>query len=376
MSVWTIELCDGFVKVGEVESFSQFNAVIHDLEIGGFRLEAAEVGLSGADLALVDSIVVRRDTTIMFAGLVRPAGTGAGGTTVTASNEGRRVVLDGVDLWGVLAARVAFPDPTTLPPWGLSHDVRTGVASTVAADYITANVGAGALTARQVPGLTVNDSGVGTTGTWSARLQPLDQLVARVCADGGITCYPTLMNTGTIVVRLSGTADLSGSLILSDQGDLTDTVWLRRPNSGDWVLAAGQGVLTARAFATPTLVTSTGLDRVEVLYDNTNITTGTELQQAANTQQTERSPSTTVSTRLAVGASQRFEFLTDYNVGDLVAVELKNVRYTVPVRSVAIELSPGVAVVSPTLGVATPDRLTGLTDDVDGLAQRLDRQIA
>lgn len=374
MTTWTIELCDGFVKLGEVESFTQFNAVIHNLAIGQFRLEASEGGLSSADPALVDTIVVRRDTTTVFAGLVRPAGDGAGGATVTTTNEGRKVVLEGVDLWGVLASRLAFPNPATVHPWSTSHDVRTGVASTVATAYINNNVGSLAIADRQVPGLTVTDSTVGLTGTWSARLQPLDQLVARVCADGGITCRPILTNSGTITIQLQSATDLSATLILSDQGDLVDTVRLQRPSSGNWVVAAGQGLLTARVFQSTTTIA--GLERIEVLYDNNNITTVDELARAALTEQEKRAAATTVSTRLAVGASQRFEFLTDYNVGDIVAVELDNVRYPVPVRSVAIELSPGTAVVSPTFGVATPDRLTGLLTDVDGLGQRLDRQIA
>lgn len=375
MSVWSIDLCSGFAKVAEVEAFSQFNAVVHDLALGQFRLEAAEVGLAGVDLSVVDSLSVRRDADLMFAGLVRSAGTGTGGITVTTTNEGRRVVIEGVDLWGVLASRIAFPDPATDHPWSASHDVRSGNASTVAAQYIEANAGSTALAARQIPGLTVADSGSGLVGLWSGRLQPLDQFVARICADGQITCRPSLTESGDIVIALLSPSDVSASLILSDQGDLTDTVWLRRPTSGNWVLAAGQGELTARAFrSSPT--SATGLDRVEAVFENTNITTVGELELSALTQQAERATATTVSTRVADGSLQRFEYLTDYNVGDIVAVELDNVRYPVPVRSVSIELSPGVAVVSPTLGSPNLDRLSGLLKDVDGLAARLNRSVA
>jgi spermidine/putrescine transport system substrate-binding protein len=48
------------------------------------------------------------------------------------------------------------------------------LASTVAAGFIEANVGAAALTDRQSAGVSVFDAQVGFSGTWSGLLQPLD----------------------------------------------------------------------------------------------------------------------------------------------------------------------------------------------------------
>lgn len=85
------------------------------------------------------------------------------------------VQLGGVDDMVWLAARRGHPDPTDAytPPsetYASAYDIRTGTRSTIARQYVDLNLGPGALTDRQVPGLTIGtDPVIGGTGKATTR---------------------------------------------------------------------------------------------------------------------------------------------------------------------------------------------------------------
>src|SRR5690606_30467643 len=112
--------------------------------------------------------------------------------------------------------------------WAVPHDVRSGQASTVLAGYLADNVGVSALSARRVTGFSVVDTTVGDSSDWSARLQPLDELTRRLCADAvtasdrvgpGMVCRLSADKDGQIVARLELARDVSERYLLSDKGD-------------------------------------------------------------------------------------------------------------------------------------------------------------
>lgn len=372
----SVDLCAAWAKIGEAPA-ATFSGILRDLAVGEWRLEGsvAALELAGAyTVADVDTIRVLDDSTVLFAGQVAPMSSGVGGLDRTVTAAGEQFALTGPDLWGLLAARVAYPSPATAPPWADAHDDRSGTASTVAAGYISDNLGVSALADRVVPGVSVVDGAVGSVGTWSARLQPLDQLVTRVCTDGGIICLPEIDLVGNVTFRLASRTDRSATLVLSDQGDLVGIEKVNTPAAATYVVAGGQGELTDRTFRDAG--TAVGLARREVFYDVSSLASSTEVQQAATSKAASSAASLTVVAQLADYAAARFAYPTNYRIGDLVAVELDGVRYPVPVSSVNIVVSPERTVVRPVLGSAVTNLVVGLIRDVADLQSRFDTQIA
>lgn len=373
---FSIDLCVGWLRVAECVD-GIFDGVIRNLAAGEFRLTGAINSLNFAgsyQLSDVDTIRVVRGITIVFAGYVNPVASGVGGLEIVKDAAGDMFTLTGSDAWSVLASRVAYPTPGTGPPWADSWDIRAGLASTVAASYILVNAGGVATADRQIPGLTVIDASVGASGSWSARLQPLDQLVARVCRDGGIVCRLDAGFTGALQATLRSPVDRSATCILSDQGDLTKIQIVDVPQSATFVIGGGQGQLTARTFATAG--TATGVARREKFTDQNSLSTLTEVQQAANTTLALAASTLTVRAEVADVAAMRYRYMIDYDVGDTIAVEVDQVRYPVPVESVTVHVGPDRAVIRPVLGDASPDLVTGLLRDIAGLQSHFDTQIA
>ena len=378
MSTFTIDLCtSSWAKIAEVTS-GVFDGVVRDLAVGEWRLSGMVDGVdfqAGYTIADVDAVRVVRDAQIVFAGTVNPiAAGGVGGLELVDSAEGVRYTLTGPDLWSVLASRVAYPTPSTGPPWADSHDVRTGLASTCVAGYITANAGVSASVDRAIPGLTVVDMLAGATGTWSARLQTLDVQVARVCRDGGITCRLSAGFDGSLTATLLPPVDRSGSVVFSDQGDLVGIQRVTTPEAATFVIAGGQGNLTARTFATAG--TATGAARRERFSDQSALSTSTEVGQSAASTLAAAAEVLTVRASITDTAAAGAQYLQAYNVGDTIAIEIDNVRWPVVVQAVTVHVSPERAVIRPVLGPGVRNLVSGLLRDVAGLQARLDSTIA
>jgi hypothetical protein len=116
---YSLDLCTGFVKVGEAESY-QFDAVVRHLAKGQWSLTAPLSGVSCPDVDAVDSVIMWDETQparIVFAGIVRrvPGVDGSRVRVLTESDDS--IEWTGVDLYGVLAQRQAWPTPGTVPPW-------------------------------------------------------------------------------------------------------------------------------------------------------------------------------------------------------------------------------------------------------------------
>lgn len=371
-----VDLCVNWERVGECDG-GTFDAVIRHLRSGEWTLtgHAADVELAGGvTLDQVDTIRVVQDTDVIFAGTVGPVSSGVGGYSTSDDGNGEVFTLAGPDLWGLLATRIAYPTPATDPPWTDDHDVRSGVASTVAAGYVRDNMGSTALVARQIAGLSIIDGLVGAVGTWSARLQPLDQLIARVCTDGGITCRPTLTFGGVVTVTFANPRNRATTVILSDQGDLSQIQQSRQPATATYVIAGGQGELAARTFAVAG--TASGADRVETFYDVSALAGAAEVQQAATSKLGQSAETLAVQAQLVDYATKKVTFLVDYDIGDTIAVEIDAVRYPVLVDSVTIHRDAERSLVRPVLGGSTFNALSGLISDVAGLTARFDTNIA
>lgn len=373
---YTVDLCDGFTKIGEAAAF-ELSAIVRLLQVGEWQLSAPLAGLDIDDVGAVDSIIIYDDSSIariVFAGLVRRVGGVDGGITRQITPEGTFIEFRGVDIYGLLATRQVWPSPTTEPAWPAAYDTRTGVGSTCAAGYITDNLGTGALASRQIPGVTVIDPGVGNSSTWTGRLQPLNEFVGRICRESGIVCLATMTAPGAYRFLFRTPRDLSASLLFTDQGDLEELSRLVTPATASYVVAAGQGELAARMFRTADNAAS-GLNRVEVIFENTNIVTAASLELAAATELLLQGEDVSVDGTIAVGATQRIRYLDDYDLGDWLGVEVDSIRYRSQVEGVTISLSAQRELVRPVLGRASTNEALNVIRHVSNLESRLDNQI-
>lgn len=372
---YSVDLCTGFERVGVAEAFTLAASVGH-LRPGYWVLSGRPSGLSAPDLDAVDSIIVYEDNEIRYAGIVRTVPDVDGRYERSIDASGTEITWTGTDLFGLLGTRQCWPDPTSEPPWvSVSHDSRTGPASTVAAGFIEANIGVSAIAARTIDALTCIDPVIGTTGTWTKRLESLSTTVASVCREGQISVVASMPSPGEILFTFRSVSDLRNQFVFSDQGDLQSAKRVISEATGTIVIAAGEGQGTARAFAVADSG-ATGIDRVETVYENTNITDTSTLGLAAAAELARHDDVVTVDAVIAEAALQIIRYGVDYQVGDILGVEIGGVRHGSPVTSVLFELTPSRSRVRPILGHASTSDLSALLSSLTQVEQHLDRSIS
>jgi len=376
---YQLDACNNFGRIGVADTF-QFSGVNRRNTVGEWQAVIPEGGIvfdGGSDITDVDSVIVwdvaASPARIVFAGSLTPTGSVTSGTITRTGDTGTRWTLNGVDLFGVLSTRLAYPTPSTEPPWADSYDERTGAASTVVAGYIEDNIGASALADRTVTGITVVDPAIGETLTWTARLQPLSTLVTSICNATGIICRPTMTTPGAIVYRLTTGTDRTAATVISDH-DVSGTVTVETASArATYVIAGGSGVLDARVFATASTVAS-GIDRVESFYDVSTLTGAATVGLAAAGSLAESAAETAADFTLLL--PDRWRYGDDYDIGDIITVEIADVRYPVLVDGVAFTIDPFRSSVRPLLGRTTSNEAAQIMRTLWGTLSRFSQNIS
>lgn len=376
---YQLDVCSNFARIGVADTFT-YAGVTKRNAVGEWQATIPDGGIifdGAATIDDVDSVIVwdlsTRPATIVAAGTITPAGTVNTGITTTTGVDGIRWTFNGVDLYGILATRIAYPTPGSEPPWADDYDERTGPASTVAAEYITANLGTGALTDRQIPNVTVVDGVVGAVTTWTARLQPLSTLVTSICNAAEIVCRTTMPTPGAIRYTFTTGADRSSQTIISEH-DVTGNVTVDTASArATFVIAGGSGALTARTFATATTAAA-GIDRVESFYDVSTLTGTSAVSLAAAGSLAESAAETAVDFQTLL--PDRCRYRTDYDIGDLISVEVGGVRYPVLVDGVAFTINPARASIRPLLGRTVNNEAAQIMRTLWGTVARFNQNIA
>lgn len=380
---YTVDLCRGWQKIGQAQA-PEFGGDRRHLEAGQWKATAADAAVSWSEIDAVnefgqperrlatgtdvDTVRLVSDGQVVYSGEVAAGeSSGFGGAESTTSSEGVRWSWSGVDEWHALAGRIAYPDPTMEAPWAVSHDVRNAQASTALAAFLYNNMGAGALSDRQVP-VSIVDGFAGPSMQWSARLQPLSDLASRICRDAGLACRLERDFDGDLTVTIDQPRDLSARVVFaeSDMSMLT-CKWV--PESANHTLAGGQGAGSSRTFRTAS-TGATGSARREQFSDQASLSSTAELQQSATATNALSAGTWSITAVPTDDASSRWGIGADIRVGDFVSIQVARRRHRVPVVAIGWSVSAERVQVRPVLGEATSDALKGIVRDVAGLASR------
>ena len=377
VTVYQLDVCTGFTRIGECKVFDLMGRTERN-QTGEWQVTIPDGGVEFGDsytIADVDSIILWdigvSPSRIAFAGAVIPGDSGNGIST-NHSPAGTVHTLSGVGLFGILSTRLAYPDPSTGPPWGDVYDTRTGRASTVAGEYISHNLGSNALTERQIPDVTIVDPVVGTSVTWTARLQPLSTLVTTICNSAEIICKPRMPVAGEIVYSFTAGRDRTDRVVISDQDITSDITVTAATARASFVLAGGSGEGTSRTFETADSG-ETGLSRAEWFYDVSTIDDTTAVALAATGGLADSAAETAVDFGELLPSIWRLG--TDFEIGDIVNVEVDSVRYPVVVDGIAFQVSPSGSNVRPILGRTTNNEVRRIMRKLWGTDDRFNSNI-
>lgn len=287
-----------------------------------------------------------------------------------AGDGSRTLTIGGTDDLQVIADRIAHQDaPHALSlqfddTYVLAQDDQSGhPAETAMKHYVDVNAGPGAVTARQVAGLTVEgDLGRGIAQAWpAARMQSLLDLLVAIA---------TGANLGFRVVRVDSThrqfqvyvpADKTGKIKFSiDLGNTQSYQYSATRPTGNLEYVGGAGVAAARAFRIKQDARSQAdWGVIEKFLDQGSADTVQKLDQAGVADLAASADKFFVSATavdtggatwapLAKSAAQ-----PTYDLGDIVTAVVENITVEEVIREIAITVDQNGTTVLPTVGSPT-----------------------
>lgn len=340
-------------REGQIDHFTTIDAVPRFNDIGTWQLvlpwtsrHALALTTPGYGIELV-----RNDVDVVMSGpMTKPRREKSlNSNTLTVSGRDDNV-------W--LARRLAHPQPATAaPPYGTNeHNVSTGVASTVLRHYVNVNAGAGALSVRQVTGLSLDvDPLAGSTITGRGRWQVLLKLLQDLAQAGGGLGFRVRKSGGALLFTVYQPADKTSTIRFDEaQGTLAGFVYDREAPEVDYVVAGGGGEGTARTIAegqSSDAIAQWG--RIEAFTDRRDTTDAGELAQEITQALDEGAERVGMSITPIDLDNQKY--LADYDLGDQVTAVIDGTPVAEVIREVRLKLDPdGPQQVLPSIG--TPGR--------------------
>jgi hypothetical protein len=343
----TIEIRDANLDlVGQVDDFTKLEAVLRFNLADSWILDLP--ARYASDIGPGAGIVVRRGTDVLFSGPVTKP-------ERNWDKDTDSLTVAGVSDDGHVEDRLAFP---SAPPYtGSAYDVRTGAAETVMRAYVNANAGPGAASARQVAGLVLAaDGGLGSTVTGRARFDVLGDLLRSLAVSGGDLGFRIVQNGAALTFEVYEPEDRSATVKFSPAlGNLHAFTYAPSAPEGNYVIVGGGGEGTARVFSEggdSASITRWGR-RIETFRDRRDTTNAGELAQSRDEELASKAGK--MSLTIEPVDTSGIQFLRDYRLGDLVAVEVDGSTIVDVVREVKLTISPAGETVAPTVG--TPEAI-------------------
>ena len=228
----------------EVDAFASLELTLRYNAPGRWMLTLPWADAAAAYLTVgAGGLVVVRDGTVLLSGPVEWA-------ERTWNANGDVLVAAGPDDTGLLASRVALPDPAGPPYTAHEYDVLTGAAETIMRQYVAYNAGASARPERKIAGLTLDvDHAAGASITGRARFVNLLTLLQQLGLAGGVG-FRVVQDGTDLEFQVYESRDLTASVIFSSaMGNLAQFEYGTTAPEANYVICAGGGEGTARTFA-------------------------------------------------------------------------------------------------------------------------------
>ncbi len=324
MANYQIWLCDDtyaravlLSNSGEVRTWTRlaYRQCINDL--AGLSLDLVANSPKIKDIALMQRILVYRDGTLVFSGLLQEEEW----NIATSAPAGDTYALSALDLASYADWRLVVPAS------GQSHDTRTDYADDVAKDYVYYHAGAGAASARQFSDLAVAaDEHAVASLTEEARYDNLLTLLKNLARKGGFDWRFVPTDTGctfTTAARPWGTDRSQGNgavdeVIFSlDRRNVRSVRYVKSVLAHhNYVYVGGQGEAADRNIVErSTSADITAYKRREIFHDATRLTLTASLQAEGDAKLKEWQPEEYLEIRPAASA-----WPTTYGLGDIVTV--------------------------------------------------------
>lgn len=250
----------------------------------------------------------------------------------TISDPKGMVTIAGLDDNRLAFDARAFPLPSSadVAAQTVSHDVRTGLGSTLMRAYVNANIGPGSPSGRRGTSLRAAiilgaDPAVGISTTQRARFDNLGDLLNKISAESGGVGWRMVQVGNKIEFQTYMPTDRTRTIRLDvANGTLQETNVEFAPPELTRSIVAGQGELEDRQFVQVTTAASTQAENdwgliIEDFKDQRQTDVTTELQAAGLGDLNERG-FTKVAVKAVPSNDQTMIFLTDFFLGDKVAV--------------------------------------------------------
>lgn len=284
-------------------------------------------------------------------------------TTNIRNNEGGIIErkLGGISDLHVLEDRLTLPAPT-LPVSGqnVAYYKDKGAAETIIKKLVSANAGITALSGRRTPGLVIAPSeGRGGAATINTRLKNLLEEVAAIAETAGLVldCFQQA-NSTDIIFDVHPIKNRARKVRLTSRNDeLTSYTNEQTAPTTTAVIVGGQGEGAARTITEFSNNDGWGGRRIEVFKDRRDTE---ELDETRKTAMEELGKGGAgIDLTFSVHDSQARRFGRDYQVGDIITVELENgAIFTEQLTSARIIWQEGTREVELTVGNSDDDKVT------------------
>jgi hypothetical protein len=308
-----------WLRQGEVDDFTDLQIIPAFCDVGTWTLTCSALSRQASNLLEPGwGIIVIRDDVTLFSGP-------ADNRTYTVDAATNQIVVSGVsdDIW--LKRRLVSPSPTeSVPPYvGQAYDVRTGVASTIIQQYVNVNAGPGAITPRQIHGLTMAaDPVVGTSVTGNGRWDELLAFIQTLALASGIGFRVIQVGAGLQFQTFAPTNRSSSVKFSIALGNLIKFEYTATAPTGNYVYVGGDGDGTARAIqelADSVSIATWG--RIEAPFvSSTGTTNSTVMSQAATSALSQTADQASLNLTPTETATCRYG--VHYFLGDTVTIQL------------------------------------------------------
>lgn len=358
------------VPVAEIDLFSELRWTDRLHAVGGWALTTTPDAVGPLLDPSHGITVLDDDGTVILSGSVGVSSQGLPTFRRAIAEDGTdALVVSGVDDMACLSDRLAWPEPlTAAPPFTVaSHDVRTGSASTVLLEYIGVNAGPSALPERRTANLTLGvDPLAGSVVTGRARFTNLLRLVDQLATMGGVVVSVRQVGR-TLVASVAARQDRSADVTFSVRfGNVSSADYATAALTGTWVIAGGSGEGTARIFTTTAAPVGR---RIEVFADQRSISDPVELQASADAALVEAAGKTSLT--FSPIESDGIRYGRDFRLGDVVSVDIDDVRFSDVVASVDTIVNSSGLFRSLTVGRESTAGALSLVHGIRTLARRV-----